>query len=124
VNPVLTCNDHGARCAPPSKAPHQRQAMQVAAPMLRSGQLQRLSPWIWTATTWSRRSRRRHAGSHTRIPDHLRHAASEGRDGQTMNDFAAGGPQRPAANVDRYWGESKRARSDSGDLDARNLEHY
>ena len=48
VSPVLTCNDHEAALRGTLEgAGISTQAMQVAAPMLRSGQLQRvLSPWI------------------------------------------------------------------------------
>jgi DNA-binding transcriptional LysR family regulator len=48
VRPVLTCNDHEAALHSTLEgAGISSQAMQVAAPMLRSGQLQRvLSPWI------------------------------------------------------------------------------
>jgi DNA-binding transcriptional LysR family regulator len=48
VSPALTCNDHEAALRGTLEgAGISTQAMQVAAPMLRSGQLQRvLSPWI------------------------------------------------------------------------------
>jgi DNA-binding transcriptional LysR family regulator len=48
VQPVLTCNDHEAVLRSTLEgAGISSQAMQVAAPLLRSGQLQRvLSPWI------------------------------------------------------------------------------
>jgi DNA-binding transcriptional LysR family regulator len=48
VRPVLTCNDHEAALRSTLEgAGISSQAMQVAAPLLRSGQLQRvLSPWI------------------------------------------------------------------------------
>jgi DNA-binding transcriptional LysR family regulator len=48
VRPVLTCNDHEAALRTTLEgAGISSQAMQVAAPLLRSGQLQRvLSPWI------------------------------------------------------------------------------
>lgn len=48
VNPVLTCNDHEAALRSTIEgAGISSQSIQVAAPMLRSGQLQRvLSPWI------------------------------------------------------------------------------
>jgi DNA-binding transcriptional LysR family regulator len=48
VSPVLTCNDHEAALRSTLEgAGISSQAMEVAAPMLRSGQLQRvLAPWI------------------------------------------------------------------------------
>jgi DNA-binding transcriptional LysR family regulator len=56
VQPVLTCNDHDAALRSTLEgAGISSQAMQVAAPLLRSGQLQRvLSPWISERSTWWR----------------------------------------------------------------------
>jgi DNA-binding transcriptional LysR family regulator len=117
VNPVLTCNDHEAALRGTLEgAGISSQAMQVAAPMLRSGQLQRvLRPWICDRyTLLATFPSRRHMPARVRaFLDHLVTHAQQAKAGmdRTMNDIAAGGlPSPGSANVDRY-GDGVKARA-------------
>jgi DNA-binding transcriptional LysR family regulator len=80
---VLTCNDHEAALRGTLEgAGISSQAMQVAAPMLRSGQLQRvLSPWISERyTLLATYSTRRYMPARTRaFLEHLRQHAQQAK---------------------------------------------
>ena len=114
VSPVLTCNDHEAALRSTLEgAGISSQAIQVAAPMLRSGRLQRVLPgWISERFTLvAAFASRRHMPARVRaFLDHLiQHAAQAQADlERAMTDPAAGGtPARVrSANVDRYRDES------------------
>lgn len=84
VSPVLTCNDHEAVLRSTlDGAGISSQALQVAAPMLRSGQLRRvLAPWIADRFTLvAAFASRRHLPARTRaFLDHLISHAEKSRD--------------------------------------------
>jgi DNA-binding transcriptional LysR family regulator len=83
VSPVLTCNDHEAVLRSTlDGAGISSQALQVAAPMLRTGQLQRvLAPWIAERFILiAAFASRRHMPTRTRaFLDHLIHSAEQSK---------------------------------------------
>ena len=83
VSPVLTCNDHEAVLRSTlDGAGISSQALQVAAPMLRAGRLQRvLAPWIAERFTLiAAFASRRHMPTRTRaFLDHLIHYAEQSK---------------------------------------------
>jgi DNA-binding transcriptional LysR family regulator len=112
VSPVLTSNDHEAALRGTLEgAGISSQVMQVVAPMLRSGRLQRvLSPWISERYTLvATFASRRHMPA--RIRAFLDHMVQHAQ--QAKADIDKGMKDRPAsdalalsgrsANVDRYW---------------------
>jgi DNA-binding transcriptional LysR family regulator len=98
VAPVLTCNDHEAvlRCTLDA-AGISRLALQVAAPMLRSGQLRRvLAPWIAERFTLvAAFASRRHMPRRTRaFLDHLIQHAESTKAAATLSSTGTGALNR------------------------------